>query len=53
MSVDVWSIDVWNDVAIDVLTTVTVGVGVNMLTDLDVTAVVAESITLEFSVSLS
>ena len=42
-----------DDVTIDVLTTVTVGVGVNMLTDLDVTAVVAESITLWFPASLS
>ena len=38
---------------IDLLTTVTVGVGVNMLVDLEVTAVVAVVISLGFTVPLS
>ena len=44
---------VWDDVLIGAVTTVTVGVSVDMLADVEVTVLVAMVITLEFVVSLS
>ena len=52
MSFDVWSIDVWDDVTTDSLTTATVGVGVDILADVEVTVLVAVVISLEFEESL-
>ena len=48
-----WTIGLRDDVAIGVLSTIRVSVGVNMLADLEVTALVIVVITLEYSVSLS
>ena len=44
---------VWDDVLSGAVTTVTVGVSVDMLADVEVTVLVAMVITLEFVVSLS
>ena len=49
---DVLTIDVRDDVLINSVTTVTVGVGVAMLADVEVTELVAVTITLEFAAPL-
>ena len=41
MLLDVWTIDSRDDVLIDSLTTITVGVGVDMLADVEVAVVIA------------
>ena len=47
---DVWSISVWDDVLINSLPATRVGVGVSMLSKLDVKVVIALAINLELSV---
>ena len=53
MLLDVSAIDVLDDVLMDALTTVVVGVGVDMLAGVDFTVLTVVVIDLEFAVALS